>query len=195
MGTATSRTLAPALCLAAVLAGCGGSGTASRSAATPAGTLAAIGSTRAPAGWRSVRIATGATLFYPPGWRLTRGDGGSATAVLLGSGGRTEGYLNLTPRQSNESLRDWTSFRVRHNIEEGERDVRSEAAAPHVAVAGGRGACVRDSYTTVTNARYVEIACLVQGRRADSVIVAAAPPGDWSTASRSLTRAVSSVST
>jgi hypothetical protein len=54
---------------------------------------------------------------------------------------------------------------------------------------------VRDSYTTVTHARYVEIACLVAGQRATSVIVGAAPPNAWSQVSPLLERAISAFET
>ncbi|HXR28326.1 MAG TPA: hypothetical protein VN772_02025 [Solirubrobacteraceae bacterium] len=134
-------------------------------------------------------------MFYPRGWQLTRGDRGTATAVAMDGHGHIAGYLNLTPRQSPETLSDWTSFRVRHNIEEGERDVRSEGSATGVRFRDARGSCVRDSYTTTTNARYTELACLVRGPVASAVIVGAAPPAEWSGVSPSLERALAALIT
>ena len=204
MGTATSRPAAALLaCIAATAAGCGGSRGASHVASAPAapageaqtGRLSALRPAAAPASWRGARIPSGAVLFYPPGWRLTRGDRGTATAVSLDAGGHIVGYLNLTPRQSRETLAHWTSFRVRHNIEEGERDVRREAVGSNLRFRTGRGSCVRDSYTTVTGARYIELACLVSGSATSSVIVGAAPPEKWSRISPSLERAIAALLT
>lgn len=140
-----------------------------------------------------MRIATGATLSYPPGWRLTRGDRGTATAVTLDAGRRIAGYLNLTPRQGAETLRSWSGFRIAHNREEGARDVRREAARAGVHFRTGIGSCVRDSYTTVTHARYVEIACLVRGAGGGSVVVAASPPGQFGRLLPQLDRAISAL--
>ena len=102
------------------------------------------------------------------------GDRGTATAVLTDDRRRIIGYLNATPRQGGETPAKWPSFRVRHNAAEGDRAVRSEASAHGVRFLSGTGSCVRDSYTTVSGARYVELACLVDGTRATTVIVAAA---------------------
>jgi hypothetical protein len=105
------------------------------------------------------------------------------------------GYLNLTPRQSSETLSDWASFRVAHNVAEGDRDVKREAVAYGVRFRTGTGTCVRDSYMTVSRARFIELACLVRGTRAASVIVGAAPPRAWSMFSPVLYRAVSALVT
>jgi hypothetical protein len=50
---------------------------------------------------------------------------------------------------------------------------------------------VKDGYTTSSNARYVEIACIVRGPQATTVIVGAAPPTLWSRFSPMLQRAIS----
>ncbi len=149
----------------------------------------------APLAWGKAKITTGAVLFYPPGWRLIRGDRGTATAVTIDGEKRIAGYLNLTPRQSRETLADWTSFRVSHNAQEGDREVRREAARQDLRFRSGRGTCVRDSYTTVSHARYIELACLVMGSSATSVIVGAAPPQQWSRMSPLLERAIGALIT
>lgn len=60
----------------------------------------------------------------------------------------------------------------------------------HLRLASERAACVQDSYATSTDARYMEIACLIGGR-APAVIVAAAPPARWRVQAPTLERAVS----
>jgi hypothetical protein len=54
---------------------------------------------------------------------------------------------------------------------------------------------VRDRYTTSSGARYIELACLVKGATATSVIVAASPPGALAQISPELYRALSAVTT
>jgi hypothetical protein len=169
-------------CLAATVLGCGSGSAAGPQAAT------------ASPPWQAARIATGAVLSYPPSWRLEQGDPGTATAVLRGTDNRLAGYLNLTPRQADETPADWISFRLAHNAHEGERGVRREPLGPGGGLPPGRGTCVRDSYTTATGARYVEVACLLGGR-AESVVVAAAPPGEWSRLAPVLQRAIDDVHT
>jgi hypothetical protein len=145
----------------------------------------------APKGWNVVRIPTGAQLAYPPGWTKTPGDRGTATAALVGAGGRYLGYLNVTPQQGAEKLTGWASFRVSHNAEEGDRDVKRLAAATGLRFLDGTGSCVEDSYTTSVGARYTEIACIVKGPSTTSVIVGAAPPVSWAQVSPQLERAIS----
>jgi hypothetical protein len=149
--------------------------------------------TPAPAGWASVRLASGATLAYPSGWRQTRGDRGTASAALIDARGHYLGYLNLTPRQGSETLAGWTAFRLHHNAEEGDREVRALGSASGLSFRRGHGACLRDTYATSV-ARYEEIACLVVGAHGGSVIVAAAPPALWGAESGTLERAIRSMS-
>lgn len=148
-----------------------------------------------PAGWPVVRIATGVAMPYPPGWRVLHGDAGTAAAALRGSGGHFLGYLNLTPRQGRETLANWASFRVRRNGREGDRKVTALAAATGLRFRTGHGACVRDAYTTRTGLHFIELACIVAGSRATSVIVGAAPSERWRQGSRLIERALSSFST
>jgi hypothetical protein len=115
--------------------------------------------------------------------------------ALLGPSGRFFGYLNITPRQGGETLANWARFRTAHNSQEGDRHVAILADAGGLRFLTGRGACVRDSYTTATQVPYIELACLVSGRRATTVVVGAAPPGSWSRISPVLERAISSLTT
>jgi hypothetical protein len=149
----------------------------------------------APATWHAAVIPTGAVLSYPPDWTRAESDPGTATAVRDDARKRIVGYLNVTPRQAGESLSDWPAFRVRHNTQEGDRAVALEASAYRVRFLTGTGSCVRDSYTTVSGARYEELACLVRGGSTTSVIVAAAMPARWTQISPVLYRALSAFKT
>jgi len=216
MGTATSRRALAAAAVALGCAACGGAShgssggghasghrssasaghtVTSRQASAPAGPFAWLHPQAPPSGWRIVRIPTGAELPYPPRWRLVAGDRGTATATLLGTHGEYLGYLNLTPRQGNETLAGWPSFRPAHNADEGDRHVRRLASGTGLRFRTGQGSCVQDGYTTITGARFVEIACLVQGPTGSSVIVAAAPPNRWPSTSPLLERAIDGFTT
>lgn len=134
-------------------------------------------------------------MAYPPGWHLVAGDTGTATAVLRSPHREFRGYLNLTPRQGEESVSNWTAFRVTHNAKEGDRNVKILAAGHSLRFRSGRGACVRDEYTTATSVRYIELACIVASRRATSVIVGAAPPQAWPQVAPAIERAISAFTT
>jgi hypothetical protein len=134
-------------------------------------------------------------MVYPPGWRALAGDRGTATAALLDTHGHYLGYLNLTPRQGKEAQASWAAFRPRHNAAEGEKDVTVMDAAAGLRFRSGQGSCVRDAYTSSTNTRYVEIACLVDGRRASSVIVGAAPSRRWTEEHSVIEQAISALIT
>jgi len=149
----------------------------------------------APATWPLARIATGAAMAYPPGWHTVTGDAGTATVGLQDADDDFLGYLNLTPRQGDETLGGWASFRVEHNRGEGDRDVRTLAAAGGLRFRTGRGTCIRDAYVTATGGRFIEVACLVAGPNATSVIVGAAPPREWARMSPVIERAISAVTT
>jgi len=146
-----------------------------------------------PAGWKVARSAGGA-LAYPPGWRPIKTDPGTASVALLGDGDRIDGFLNATPRQGTETLANWSRFRPAHNRDEGDTKVRLIASARDLKFRDGRGSCVIDTYTT-SKASYREIACLVVGRTATAVIVAAAPVELWNRQAATLRRAVSSFGT
>jgi hypothetical protein len=98
------------------------------------------------------------------------------------AGHRIVGYLNVTPQGGDETLANWASFRPAHNRQEGDRNVATIASANGLQFRGGHGSCVMDSYTTETDNRYIELACIVRGSSAATVIVAAAPPSLWRSA-------------
>jgi hypothetical protein len=131
-------------------------------------------------------------LPYPAAWRLVKGDVGTVTAALRDRAGRYVGYLNLTPRQGAERVSSWAAFRPAHDRDEGDRRVRLMAAGTGLRFRNGKGACVKDSYTTSTGERYVEVACLIDGRR-PSVVVGAAPPGRWPSQAATIERAIGGV--
>ena len=70
----------------------------------------------------------------------------------------------------------------------------TEAAATPLRFRAGTGSCVIDRYTTAS-ARYREIACIVRGSRATTVVVAAARPQDWARLAPTRRRSVASFST
>jgi hypothetical protein len=51
---------------------------------------------------------------------------------------------------------------------------------------------VIDTYTSSTGRSYREVACIVAGARATTVVVGAAPPAQWSRQGPALERAISS---
>jgi hypothetical protein len=192
---ATPRWLLAGLALAAAVAvaGCGGATEAGSTA--PAGAFTWLHPAPPPAGWRVARLPSGtAELASPPVWRPIRTDPGTVSSALLGPHGRIRGYLNATPRSGDETLANWSRFRPAHNREEGDRRVVTEAAATGVRFRTGHGSCVVDRYATVS-ARYREIACIVRGPRATTVVVAAARPQDWARLAPALRRSIASFST
>jgi hypothetical protein len=194
MGTATSRLALSGLAALTLLAtGCGSASKAARSASPAGAAFAWLRPALPPSGWSTARASDGAVLAYPARWQRLRGDPGTVSAALLGARAGTGylGYLNVTPRQAAESESNWAAFRVAHNREEGDTAVKLEAAAGGLRFLGGRGSCVRDSYSTISHARYIEIACLVAGARATSVIVGAVPPDRWPQAGPVIEHAIS----
>jgi hypothetical protein len=145
-----------------------------------------------PSGWLIKPLPSGqATLAYPQRWRLTRTDPGTVTAALSRSG-HIAGYLNITPQGGQETLANWASFRAAHNREEGDRNVVGIASATGLHFRNGTGSCVKDRYLSSSNQPYVEIACIVRGPAATTVIVGAAPPDIWGSISPALERSISS---
>ena len=176
--------------MALVIGGCGGA-----AAPHPAGAYSWLRPSAAPGGWNVGRLPShGAAFAYPRGWRPIRTDPGTFSAALKGRDGHIRGYLDATPQSGAETLANWARFRVAHNREEGDRSVVRESAATGLRFRSGTGSCVTDRYLTSTAARYREIACIVRGARATTVIVAAAPPSDWSRMAAQLQQAVSSFS-
>lgn len=126
----------------------------------------------------------------PNGWARARGDAGTRTAELKRPSGEIAGYLNATPREGAETPANWPRFRPEHDRDEGDRDVRLLASGQRLRFRSGTGSCVLDAYRTITGARYREIACIVAGRSASAVVVAAAPPRLWATEAPVLERAI-----
>jgi hypothetical protein len=147
----------------------------------------------APSGWQHLTLPNGtAVLSYPPSMHRVAGDSDAVSAARLGADGAFLLYLNATPRQGGETLRNWSSYRLR--LLQGDDASRAtlDAAAVGQPFRGGTGSCVIDHYVTRVDAhRYTELACLVQGRTGASVIVAAAPTALWPSAKAVLARAVS----
>ena len=169
------------------IASCGGGQSSHRHSSGP---FAWLHAASAPPGWNLARTATGAVMPYPPGYKAIKTDPGTASVALLGSGNGIRAYLNATPKQSTETLANWSRFRPAHNRDEGIRDVRVLASSSDLTFRSGRGSCVSDTYTT-SKARYREIACLVSGTRSSGVIVAAAQAAQWNRYAATLHRAVS----
>ena len=121
-----------------------------------------------------------ATLSYPNSLRLMHGDHGTVTVGRDSRSGAVLVYLNVTPRQGDETLRNWPSFRLDHLRQDGETAVHVDGVSPALTFRGGRGRCVIDTYITkIHSNHYQEIACFVQGSHAASVLVAATPTGAW----------------
>jgi hypothetical protein len=144
-----------------------------------------------PRDWKVAATRSGATLAYPPGWREIQTDPGTASAAPAGVHGVFTGYLNATPRSGDETLANWSRFRVAHIGAEGARRVRLEAAATGLYFRSAVGSCVIDSYST-SKARFREIACIIAGAHAATVVVAAAPVAAWAQKVALLERAVAS---
>jgi len=148
-----------------------------------------------PAGWTTLRLpGSPARLSAPPSWRPVAGDPGTRTLILRGPSGGIVGYLNATPRQGDERAANWSRFRIAHNAGEDDRNDKLLAAATGLRFRAATGACVIDSYTSTSGEHpnpFREIACIVSGRSATTVIVAAAPPSQWDAMAPLLERAVS----
>ncbi len=146
----------------------------------------------APAGWPRLPLPNRtAVLSYPPEMRRVLSDSDAVSAARVGRGRAYLLYLNATPRQGGENLRNWAVYRLRVLRAEDASWAREDAAATGLAFLGGTGSCVIDDYLTRIGAHhYQELACLVKGRAGASVIVAAAPAARWAWARPVLERAV-----
>ena len=147
----------------------------------------------APPGWREAPLPGGAAvLSFPPSLSAMPGDAGTVTRGLDRSGSVLV-YLNVTPRQGDETLRGWAGFRLEHLRDDDARSARLDSEAGGLAFRGGRGSCVIDDYVTRVRAhQYREIACYVRGAHASSVLIAAAPAADWARYGGLLEQAVES---
>lgn len=149
--------------------------------------------TATPGGWHHVSLPDGqAVLSYPGSLRALTTDRGTVSEGLTAKSGTVLVYLNVTPKQGSETLSDWPDFRVGHLLDDDATAAKITGRATGLEFRGGNGSCVLDSYITKVHANhYREIACFVQGAHAASVIVAAAPAGDWGTYQGLLEEAVS----
>jgi hypothetical protein len=199
-----------AVVLMAIASGCGSAQSSSRGAGSPR--RASAGGSRpagvsagprhpapfawlapapAPAAWSLARLAGTATLAYPRSWHRIESDPGTVSAaVVVPRTGLIVEYLNVTPKQTTETLANWSRFRPAHNQEEGDAHEQVVAAARGVRFRDGQGSCVIDRYRT-SRARYQEIACLVRAPAGETVIVAAGLAARWRQEAPTLERAVS----
>jgi hypothetical protein len=184
--------LALVAAVAAVASALGRTGSAAPARAADRASLR-LGPAPAPAGWQHLTLPNGsAVMYYPPGMHSITADADAVTAVRLGPDGAYLMYLNATPRQGEETLRNWASYRLRVLLSDDASRASLDASAAGQPFRGGSGSCLIDHYVTRIGAhRYTELACLVQGRTAASVIVAAAPTATWGSAGPILEQAVS----
>src|SRR5262245_46799669 len=103
-----------------------------------------------PGGWKLATLPDHtATMAYPPTWHRGVSDPGTVTAVLESKRKPLAGYLNTTPQQGDETFDNWADFRVAHNTDEGDRNVKEVASATGLEFRGGaKGSCIIDTYTT-----------------------------------------------
>jgi hypothetical protein len=205
MATATSSRLrhrivaALVLASAAAFAACGSADpTATSSAAVreQPQAFAWLHPSSPPRSWQTTRLPNGkAELAFPGSWRSIVSDPGTRSAATRSNGGRIVGYLNATPQQGTETLANWGTFRVDHNKDEGDTELKLVASATNLAFRHGHGSCVIDDYRSSSGHRYREIACIVTGASATTVVVGAAPPQDWHSQSPALERAISAFKT
>jgi hypothetical protein len=145
-----------------------------------------------PDSWHRVSLPNGtAVLSYPQSLHPLHGDKGTVTAGITTKSGSVLVYLNVTPKQGDETLRNWPDFRVQHLLEDNASAATRAGQATGLEFRGGQGSCVLDSYTTKAHANhYREIACFVQGAHGASVLVAATAAADWASYAGLLEEAV-----
>ena len=139
-----------------------------------------LASATPPATWARLTVPSGlGTLSSPSGFRVVHGDPGTLSVALLNSAGTYLGYLNVTPHQGDETLQDWTAFRLSHLRDDDAVSVHEDAAVQSVQTAAAVRSCVADDYvTTVGHHHFHEVACYVTSGFVGSVVVAATPAGD-----------------
>ncbi len=111
--------------------------------------------------------------------------------ALLNPSGTYLGYLNVTPRQGPETLRNWATFRTTHLLGDDAVSVHEDAMVQSVPTGAAVRSCVTDDYvTTVGHHLFHEVACYVMNGSVGSVVVAATPAGDPAHVWTQLQRAV-----
>ena len=150
-----------------------------------------LASTTPPSTWARLAVPSGlGTLSTPPRFRTVEGDPGTLSVALRGPAGTYLGYLNITPRQGDETLRDWAAFRLSH-LRDDAASVHEDAMVTALRTATGTRSCVTDDYvTTVGHHHFHEVACYVMNGSVNSVVVAATPSGDPAHVWTKLERAV-----
>jgi hypothetical protein len=144
------------------------------------GSFAWLASITPPATWVRVAVPSGlGTLSSPPGFRTVEGDPGTLSVALRNSVGTYLGYLNVTPHQGDETLRDWADFRLSHLLDDDAVSVHEDARVTAIRTAAGVRSCVTDDYVTIVGHHHFhEVACYVMRGSVSSVVVAATPSGD-----------------
>jgi hypothetical protein len=156
------------------------------------GSFGWLASATPPATWARRTVPSGlGTLSSPPGFRTVHGDPGTLNMALLNSAGTYLGYLNVTPHQGDETLQDWTTFRLTHLRDDDNVSVHEDAAAQSVQTGAAVRSCVVDDYvTTIGHHHFHEVSCYVMSGSVGSVVVAATPSGDPAHVWTELERAV-----
>jgi hypothetical protein len=193
----TTAVLTAALSLALFGCASGRSSSAPRDGAAPAATSAGFGWFRpdpAPGAWQHASLGgQSATLSYPGSLRPEHSDPGTVTVGSTARSGEVLVYLNVTPKQGDETLRNWADFRMEHLREDGQSAVRLDGVSGPLNFRRGHGRCVIDNYTTdIHHNHYNEIACIVRGIHATSVLVAATSASAWQANRALLEKVVSS---
>lgn len=191
MPIAFGSRLVSSCAILAFAAGCGADAAYTSRSAAPH-SLTWLKPAAVQVGWRLLVPRSGSSLlWYPPSMRPISGDSYSVSAALKDRNGTELMYLNAGPKTGNEQMSNWPSFRIDHLREELNRSVREDARGSDLAFRGGQGSCVIDDYITRVKAHhYREIACFVQGRTTESVIVAAVLARVWPKYAPQLERAV-----
>jgi hypothetical protein len=189
--TATTVALSSSSSGSAAVVG-GGAGPAAAARHVPAA-FSWLRARGAPSDWRQASLpGGGAVLSYPPSLHQVPGDRGTLSEELTTRPGAVRVFLNVTPRQGDETLGNWTAFRLDHLREDDARSARLDSAATGLRFRGGTGSCVIDDYVTKAGASHFrEIACYVRGAHRASVLIAATPDEDWGKYAGLLEQAVS----
>lgn len=134
-----------------------------------------------PKDWKSVTIPSGtATLAYPLNFHRIAGDPGSVSAAVISGAGHYLAYLNVTPKQGDEGLKNWPQIRLRHLSQDDNVSVHEVAQVSNKPFNGGLGTCIIDDYVTaVGHNHFKEISCFVKGSKGGTVVVAAASSPAW----------------
>jgi hypothetical protein len=143
-----------------------------------------------PATWKHRALPRGAGILSYPATFASGKDNDGISRERKDRHGSILVYLNATPKEGVETLRDWPNERL-GAVRNLSNDVHEDGHQFGLFFRGGKGTCVLDDYRTrAENHHYREIACFVRGRRSASVLIAAALQSEWMRAARTLERAV-----